>query len=584
MRGIPDTLEKRPSPLMRAWSVFKSVVFNVVAIWSVLASVALNAVGALLFIGISYLLYQAVTAAAIEVLPISVPESLAKQGYTSEAVTLQLREALLDLVKEAKTSKSTANVVKQDDELTVALPQTGISLDTIAAQIRAHFGVGNWWKVSGNIESDGDNLTLDISLEGEKEYKKIIVSESIHSVGELFSSAALSIYQVIDPYVVAASFMDKNPEKSIELAHQIIAMYPASDVNVAWAHILVSAVSQDPHEEVREAAAAIALQPNILAAHLDLGLALGEQGETEAATEEFKKAMAIDPRSGDAYVDFGSVLLQQRKAAAAIDQFNKAIAVDPRNADAYTYLGLALLQQRKVDEAIDQFNRALAADPRNVDAHVGLGSALRQQGKADAAIDEFNKAVAIDPKNADAHYNLGTEFQAQRNLDTAIEEFDKVIAVDPENEDAHYNLGIALKDQGKLDAAIEEYNDALDIDPENQNAHYNLGIALQAQGKFDAAIGEFQKVVAIDPKNADAYNNLGIALKDQRNFDAAIEVYMKAVAIDPAREYVHNNLGVALQAEGSSIWRSMNTTRPSRSILATPVPMSTSASRCGQRV
>jgi hypothetical protein len=140
VRGIPDRLEQRPNLLIRAWSILKRLISSVVTLWSVLVSVAANVIGALLFFGIAYLLYQTVTGATIEVLPISVPKNLAEQGYTSEAVTLELREALLELIKEAKTTKSTASVVKRGDDPTIELPQTGMSLDTIAAQIRAHLG------------------------------------------------------------------------------------------------------------------------------------------------------------------------------------------------------------------------------------------------------------------------------------------------------------------------------------------------------------------------------------------------------------------------------------------------------------
>jgi hypothetical protein len=89
--------------LVRLWSLTKSVTIKAVGVWSVLTSIALSVVGTLLFLALSYLLYQSVTSSAIEIAPISVPKDLAEKGYTSEVMTLQLREALLDLVKQART-------------------------------------------------------------------------------------------------------------------------------------------------------------------------------------------------------------------------------------------------------------------------------------------------------------------------------------------------------------------------------------------------------------------------------------------------------------------------------------------------
>jgi hypothetical protein len=140
-------------------------------------------------------------------------------------------------------------------------------VDAIAAEIRARLGVENTAIVSGSIESVGDRLKLDINLDYKGNHKRIVVFRSFAEFDELLPSAASGIFSVIDPYVVAASFAQKDRKKSIELARQIISTYPSHDEKVARAHILISSLQLDsgaPDEAEREAAKAIKLKPDIL--------------------------------------------------------------------------------------------------------------------------------------------------------------------------------------------------------------------------------------------------------------------------------------------------------------------------------
>ena len=333
---VQDTLEKRSKLLVRALSVLAPVGLKVVGVWSVLTSIALSVVGTLLFFGLSYLLYQAVTSSAIEVAPISVPKDLADTGYTSEAVTLQLREALLNLVKEARTEKRTANVISQKDEPTIDLPQTGISLDMVATEIRNRFGFGNTWKISGSIESIDGRLRLNINLDGATEFKQFNLSLGSDQVDDLFSKAAENIFTVIDPYIVAASYTGNDPTKSITLAKDIILSYPKSNVNVAWAHILIGFIQnekRDLPEAEKEAREAIAINNKIAVAHNNLGRTLFDyhsNNTVNEAFEEFREAIWINKNFAVPHYNLGLLLARQGERRMAMEEYNKAIQIDPK--------------------------------------------------------------------------------------------------------------------------------------------------------------------------------------------------------------------------------------------------------------
>jgi tetratricopeptide (TPR) repeat protein len=456
------------------------------------------------FFGVLYLLYQRIASPTIEVMPISVPKDLADKGYASEAVTLELREALIDLKKEARTGKMTASVGNQKDEPTITVPETGISLDTIAAEIRARFAFGNSWRVSGSIESDGTLYKLNISVDNERESRKLPIPENI-DVAALCSSAAISIFETIDPYVVAASLADKDQSKSMELARQIVLLYPPDDINVAWAHVLMSGLQRAMHnysEAVKEADAAIRIEPYLPAAHNNRGAALYNLDETDAAIDEFNKASAIDPHHEMAHYNLGLALKKKGNIDAAINELHKAIAIDPRNAAAHNSLGNALGEQGDLDGAIDEYNRAVASDPRDLLARDNLGVALIRQGNLDAAIDEFNKAIAIDPHNAFAHNNLGAALKDKGKVGAAIDEFDIAIAIDPRYALALDNLGLALKSQGKLDAAINQFKKAIAIEPNNRSYRQALADALAYKTRQLNPIGQGADINSPTPRES----------------------------------------------------------------------------------
>ena len=434
--GVPSRLEVRSNPLMRSWSVAKSLTLRAVGVWSVVTSIALSAVGTLLFLGLCYLLYQAVTSSAIEVAPISVPKTLADEGYTSEAVTQQFRGALLEFIKGSRTKKRTADVLSQRDEPTIALPQTGMSLDTIAAEIRNRFGIGNLWKISGSIETVGEQLDLQVNVDGARIYKHLIVSQAHKDIDKLFILAAEEISKVIDPYVVAASYHDKDPNKAINLARQIIWSRPMGDQNVAWAHILISSLQQevsDWPEAEKEARSAIASDHNIASAHIDLGSSLLNQGRLNEALEEFREAIWINNREETAYYGLGILLDQANMTDLALEQYKKVIEIDQNFSDAHNNVGVILQNRGDLQSAVEEYRRAVLANPKNTLALVNLGRTMFNHGEIDKAIEEYREAISIVPRAAFAHENLGDALKSQGAFSAAIDEYDEAVGIEPDN-------------------------------------------------------------------------------------------------------------------------------------------------------
>jgi serine/threonine-protein kinase len=158
--------------------------------------------------------------------------------------------------------------------------------------------------------------------------------------------------------------------------------------------------------------AALAVRPDVSAAHNGVGLALYVKGRLEEAIDHFQQALRIDPKSMVAHVNLWRAFYDQRRLDEAVGQFGQAVSIDPKSAGAHFNLGTALLDKCQLDEAIDHLRQAVSINPKFAVAHNNLGMALRHKGRLEEAIDHFEQALCIDPKHADARINLDSALYA----------------------------------------------------------------------------------------------------------------------------------------------------------------------------
>jgi tetratricopeptide (TPR) repeat protein len=245
----------------------------------------------------------------------------------------------------------------------------------------------------------------------------------------------------------------------------------------------------------------------------------------------YRAALAVRPQSLGVHNNLGLALKAQGKLAEAEAAFRKAIAVRPDYAEAHTNLGNALGARGKPAEAEAACRKAIALRPDDPEAHYNLGKALGAQGKPAEAEAAYRQAIALRPDYPEAHYNLGNALADQGKPAEAEAAYRKAIALRPDCPQAHYNLSAALADQGKLAEAEAACRKAIALKPDHPEAHSNLGAALQAQGKLAEAEAACRKAIALRPDYPEAHCNLGVALRDQGRFVEALAAMKRGHAL-----------------------------------------------------
>src|SRR6266705_863642 len=139
----------------------------------------------------------------------------------------------------------------------------------------------------------------------------------------------------------------------------------------------------------------------------NLGVALMEQFRCADAAERFKKALAVDPKLPMAKMNLALALFYVPDVAAARKEAEEAAALAPEAPQPHYLLALIARMDNRGDDAIASLQYVLAADPRDLGANLVLGQVYLQQRRFEEAAARFRIAAAAEPYNVSAAYNLG---------------------------------------------------------------------------------------------------------------------------------------------------------------------------------
>jgi tetratricopeptide (TPR) repeat protein len=118
--------------------------------------------------------------------------------------------------------------------------------------------------------------------------------------------------------------------------------------------------------------------------------ALGlEDRDPAAAAAAYGRALALDPMLADAYVNLGRLRHQEGDAGEAARLYRLALERSPDDAVLHFNLALALEDTHGADAAIAHYQRALALDPEFADAHYNVAGLYEQSGRGTDAFRHY---------------------------------------------------------------------------------------------------------------------------------------------------------------------------------------------------
>ena len=148
---------------------------------------------------------------------------------------------------------------------------------------------------------------------------------------------------------------------------------------------------------------AIAIYPDYLMAHNDLGAQLLEQGQLDEAATELRAAIKIDPKAANPLINLGIVLERQKNYADSLAVLDKALSLEPTSPAAHLYAGIDSV---KLNDTVRGEKELTAAHELGGTSYaialLHLGQLYIKKGERELAIQAFESYLRESPNAANA--------------------------------------------------------------------------------------------------------------------------------------------------------------------------------------
>ena len=170
------------------------------------------------------------------------------------------------------------------------------------------------------------------------------------------------------------------------------------DENAALGHVFtaVSHMSKKPKDALASLRTAIVIDPDLPAAHYELGKALIQTNDMQGALAAFRRTTELLPEFASAWANLGAALGEMQQLDEAALTLRDTVALDPLSHALHSNLGVTYRDQGKLDEAAAAFEHVLSLAPDFVFGHYNLAGVRYLEGRYDEAVACFEKARSMD--------------------------------------------------------------------------------------------------------------------------------------------------------------------------------------------
>ena len=240
----------------------------------------------------------------------------------------------------------------------------------------------------------------------------------------------------------------------------------------------------------------------------NLALVAEQRGDVRTAVSEYSRVLEANPDLYAAHHNLGNLLVAARRLELAETHYREAARIEPGRAEARHNLGHVRELSGRPEEALEEYQRALELDSGYAPAHHAIGNLRFAGGDMEGAIRAYREAIRLDPDFADARVNLGNALRRTGRVEEAVEQYRVALRKLPHHLYANYNLATALQASGDLGGAVESMERAVRSSPNLYQARLELARLYRAANRRDAAIREYREAVRLAGRDSEAAHEL----------------------------------------------------------------------------
>jgi predicted O-linked N-acetylglucosamine transferase (SPINDLY family) len=188
-------------------------------------------------------------------------------------------------------------------------------------------------------------------------------------------------------------------------------------------------------------------------ARMSCGVIAGLRGDAAQAEAYCRQALAIDPKMPGAHLNLGFALRNQGKLAEACASLRRATGLKAAYSEAMDALAHAYISLNDLPMAAQTLNEIIALWPHKAEIHCNLGTVYQAMGRSQDAIAAFETALKINSRLEGALNSLGNAYLAQGDFGQAERCYRQCLAATPGDLLARSNLLMLLNYLPDADAA-----------------------------------------------------------------------------------------------------------------------------------
>src|SRR5208282_2297513 len=249
-----------------------------------------------------------------------------------------------------------------------------------------------------------------------------------------------------------------------------------------------------------------------------LGAAYEQRKDYKSAIDAFRHAIVLDRDNLDAIRGLAENLLNEGQLDAALEQYK--VIVDSNQEDAQSYVRMADIYRRqaKYDLALESLKKADTLVPESAEVPYSMAAVYQAQGRYDEAIkllqdllkktestqaDRSNRGIFIE--------RLGMVYREQENYTAAVETFRKMLPLGDENTRSGYQEIIDTYREAKMwPQATAVAKEAVAKMPDDRDLRMVLDAQLADTGEIDKSVADIRSLLKGGPDDRDVYVRLGI--------------------------------------------------------------------------
>jgi tetratricopeptide (TPR) repeat protein len=319
-------------------------------------------------------------------------------------------------------------------------------------------------------------------------------------------------------------------------------------------------------------------------------------GQTDAALDQYRSIAEADPQDAQAQVNLAEIYRRNLKYDQALDSLKKAEAIVGGDSLEIPYKrALVYEAQGRFDDAAQLVQQLLQRTTKTSGSYSPgeksnrgvfldrLGNIYKEAGKSQLAIETFRKLIDSggDDDAVRGYDQLIEAYRDNKQWKEATAVAQEAVSKNPQNRALKLVLAGQLADVGKGDEALaqtrallkgdaddreiyvalsqielrlkrfkeseDDIDKALQLSSKDEEKNYVLyiqGSILEREKKFDGAEEVFKRVVSSDPQNSAALNYLGYMLADRGvRLEEALQYIKKAAQLDPQNGAYLDSLG-----------------------------------------